>query len=1216
MRSRRHPPDILLLILPGFSFIRVPTFVALLFLTHMLRHTHFLLIVLIITLPSLLTAQSSDPVLWQLLDSTELPASDKRIIHPNVFRAYRLDADILQNVLALAPDEGTMPLMDSPALLEVPLPDGETARFHVVEYALLEPGLQSKYPELRAYYGRGAEDPNQRIRLDWTEAGFRAVIRLAEGSVFVDPYAQQDREHYLVYYKRDYPAPAHTFHCGVNHEGDEKSAGAGKGLAKAGDCQFRTYRMAIATTGEYSNFHGATSAAQSGLVLSEVMTSLNRVNDVYEVDFSIRLILVDDADDVFYYDPDTDPYSNGNTFAMLGQVTDDLNANIGVNNYDVGHVYGTITGGVASLRGVCGGSKARGVTGGSPPTNDPFWIDYVAHEVGHQFGGNHTQNNNCNRSGASYEPGSASTIMGYAGICAPNVQNNSDPYFHAISMAEVADFVVNDNGGTCSTNLPNPNSAPSVNAGSDHFIPRSTPFVLTAQASDPNPGDPLTYCWEQFDNEIGAVMPPSPNNVQGPMFRSLLPVPSPQRYFPDLATVVNNGTNTWEVLSDVSRPLDFRVTVRDNSTNAISCTDEDDLRINVTATAGPFLVTNPTNAGVEWFEGEDRTVSWDVANTNVAPVSCGQVDILLSYDGGFTYPVTLATNVPNNGSATITVPDLVSGPENQVRIMVRCSDNVFYDISNNNFTILESVSTFTLNLSPASLSICQGDNGSFTVNTSALGGFSGPVDLSATALPGGATVTFAQTTINAGASTSGQIGQTGGLAAGNYSVTITASDNDITRQATLGLTVSPSGAVVSLGSPAANATDVSSTPTFSWSPITGAQTYQIQVSTSPGFSPLVVEEAVATNSFQPAFSLDPETTYYWRVRAVSPCPGPFGPSRSFTTRNCISLVSTNLINMSPNGSNLVYTDVLTSNRSENLVSVAVPNLRGTHTWMNDLGFVLIAPDGSRIDLIDRQCGNTDDYELGLDDLASSPVQGAPCSPLGQGGTYRPVEAFAAFNGLSALGDWTLEITDFANQDGGQHQSWTLELCLEASVLPVVWDRFTATARSRDIRLDWATAAEVGNAYFVVERTTEGNPDFVEIGTTPAAENGSGGAAYDFLDANVRPGVEYFYRIRQVDFDGSFSYSEIRSAQIQPTSGELTIFPNPVNDRLGIMPGADDTDFSGYRILDAGGRVVLEQSAGFDYRSGIDCGTLPSGVYVLRLRAASGRAISRKFVVLP
>jgi hypothetical protein len=303
--------------------------------------------------------------------------------------------------------------------------------------------------------------------------------------------------------------------------------------------------------------------------------------------------------------------------------------------------------------------------------------------MGHQFGANHTFNNSCgnNRNGGTaVEPGSGSSIMAYAGICPPNVQPHSDDYFTAISIQEMWAFVKNG-AGQCGAQSATNNLPPTADAGPDYTIPKSTPFILKGIATDPD-GDALTHCWEQMNPQI-APMPPQNTSTVGPAFRTIDPLASPDRYMPALVTVLNNQTQSlWEVVPSVGRNMSFRYTVRDNVAGGGSSAS-DNMVVTTDGTAGPFLVTSQ-DTPTTWTIGNTETITWDVAGTDVAPVSCPTVDIWFSTDGGQTYPISLALNVPNNGSALIDVPNVNTTTG---RLMVMSSNNIFYDLNNAAITV-------------------------------------------------------------------------------------------------------------------------------------------------------------------------------------------------------------------------------------------------------------------------------------------------------------------------------------------------------------------------------------------------------------------------------------------------------------------------------------------------------------------------------------------------
>ncbi len=629
---------------------------------------------------------------WAVTDPRDIEQTGQRDIVPVQYITYRVDSEAVRSVLFNAPAENSTSLSNSTTLLTVGLPDGTMDVFKIVEYDMMESGLSARYPEIRTYRGISVSNPYRRMRADWTASGFRAVIRGPEGMSYIDHFQRNDIVHRISYFRKDFQRKD-EWSC-ATEDADTGLHDNGQSRMQ-GDCMFRTYRLAQAANGEYSNYHGAFSIAQSGLVMSAVVTVVNRVNEVYEADMAIRMILVDNTDDLFFYDPATDGYTNSNGGAMLGENITKCNSIIGSANYDIGHVFSTGGGGVAYLACVCGSSKAGGVTGGSNPVGDPFSIDYVAHEMGHQFGGSHTFNGtagscNGNRSASSaYEPGSGSTIMAYAGICgSQDLQPNSDAYMHARSILQIANHVVG--GSSCESFITMNNTAPVAAAIADYNIPKSTPFVLTASVTDAE-NDPLLYCWEQYDLESSSTEPPTSDDTNGPMYRSFDYVSSPSRYFPRLSNLVSNTSYAWEVLSSVERTLVFRMTVKDYH-NIGGCTDEDDVSVFVKGAAGPFLVTSQSSA-TTWVEGTTQTITWNVSNTTAAPISCANVDIKLSYDGGYTYPVTILSNEPNDGSATITVPD---GLTTLGRVMVKASNNIFFDINNANITIDPCLTVVTL----------------------------------------------------------------------------------------------------------------------------------------------------------------------------------------------------------------------------------------------------------------------------------------------------------------------------------------------------------------------------------------------------------------------------------------------------------------------------------------------------------------------------------------
>ncbi|MEO8588214.1 MAG: zinc-dependent metalloprotease family protein [Flavobacteriales bacterium] len=635
--------------------------------------------------------QAPSAAWWSDSNEREMISSGERRIVPVAYRTVRVNLAALNELLEGA-NRGAIPEMDIKAdrSIALPMPDGTMARFRFMEASVMHPELQAQFPMIRTYAGQGIDDPGATVRFDLTPHGFHAMILSAtHEAFFIDPYAFGNTTDLICYRKADFHKQLEDgFHfCSFDEVNDAEHIARrarevveALGAERAGDCQFRTYSLALACTGEYAAFQGGTVP----LVAAAMVTTLNRVNQMFERDATLTLQLVANNNSLIYLNSSTDPYTNNNGSTMLGQNITTCNSVIGSTNYDIGHVFSTGGGGVAYLGSVCTSNKAGGVTGSGAPVGDPFDIDYVAHEMGHQFGGNHSQNNNCNRSSAAaVEVGSGITIMGYAGVCSPDVAAHSDAMYGGYSLVEIHTFITGA-GHTCDAVTGLVNSSPTASAGVDRVIPRSTPFLLGGTGSDANSNDVLTYSWEQMDNAV-ATQPPVSTSTGGPCFRPFLPTTSNQRFFPNLNAIIANTTPTWEVLASVGRTYNFRLTVRDNAVGG-GCNAQDNMVVTVNATAGPFLVTAP-NTAVSWTGSSTQTVTWNVAGTTAAPVSCASVDILLSTNGGLTWATTLLSATPNDGSETITVPNT---PTTTARIIVKASGNVFFDMSNTNFTITAS----------------------------------------------------------------------------------------------------------------------------------------------------------------------------------------------------------------------------------------------------------------------------------------------------------------------------------------------------------------------------------------------------------------------------------------------------------------------------------------------------------------------------------------------
>ncbi|MBP2283894.1 chitodextrinase [Flavobacterium sp. CG_23.5] len=626
------------------------------------------------------------------------------ISNPNLFE---LDVNELQKSLINSPKRNATTAKSS-VIVSFPNADGKLERYRIFESSNMDPALAAKYPEIKSYVGNGIDNPTSSIYFSTSPLGIQTMAISADKSaVFIEPYTK-DLSTYVVYKKSDKAASLSKFECTIiaNAKKDLKNNSL-LNRPNADDGNLRTFRLAQSVTGEYTTYFGGTKA----LALAAINNTMTRVNGVFEKDFGVHMNLIANNDLIIYTTASTDPYSASASKANWNQeLQTNLTNVIGSANYDIGHLFGGDGGGgnAGCIGCVCKNpsttvplGKGSGYTspGDGIPQGDNFDIDYVAHEMGHQFGGNHTFTHSNEGTGAQMEPGSGSTIMGYAGITALDVQPHSDPFFHAETIQQVTNYVKTT---TCQTTTLTGNAVPTASAGLDYTIPKSTPFMLTGAGTDAN-GDVLTYDWEQMDNGTTAAAP-SATKTTGPNFRSYAPSASTVRYFPKMSSVLTGATTTAgteltvEALSSVARTLNFRLTVRDNHAGG-PANNSDDAIITVNATAGPFTVSSP-NTAVSYVGGSSQTVTWNVAGTTANGVNTANVDILLSTDGGTTFPVTLLAATPNDGTQAVTIPN-TAGTLN--RIMVKGTNHIFFDVSNTNFTITTGSSDTVAPSAPTTL---------------------------------------------------------------------------------------------------------------------------------------------------------------------------------------------------------------------------------------------------------------------------------------------------------------------------------------------------------------------------------------------------------------------------------------------------------------------------------------------------------------------------------
>ncbi|WP_306349665.1 reprolysin-like metallopeptidase [Flavobacterium sp. '19STA2R22 D10 B1'] len=989
-----------------------------------------------------LEGYSQQSKLWTLTNESTTSTLEKvnRDSTPRKFDLFHLNLDLLKNKLQNAPLRNGSGVQSN-VIVDFPNAEGKIENYRVYEAPVMHAELSAKHPDIKSYVGMGIDDATATIRFSVTPFGVHTMIFSGKtGTQYMDPYTK-DLQNYMVYNKQDLYT-TRTFGCEVVEDGvDEMKASIDPDITvQASNGLFKTYRLAMACTIEYAAYHVNAAGLQAGTlaqkkaaVLAAMNVTMTRVNGLYEKDMSLTMVLVPTNESVIFIDSDS--FNNTSASVLINQSQTVIDANIGFTNYDIGHTVSTGGGGLAQLNSPCSTSKARGITGSSAPVGDPYDIDYVAHEMGHQFGATHTFNNSCggNRSGnTAVEPGSGTTIMAYAGICAPNVQSNSDAHFHAVSLAQMIAFV--NGAGNCGVVVANNNAAPVVEAGPNYKIPKGTAFILKGQATDADNATGLTYCWEQTDTQV-STQPPIVSAVGGPNFRSLPPSLSPNRYMPALSSVLaNNLAPTWEVIPatiTADRVMNFALTVRDNKTPNGGQTNRDNMTVTFSGVAGPFVVTAP-NTVVSWQAGTNQTVTWNVAGTTANGIDAKFVDIYLSTDGGLTFTTQLANKVPNDGSEIVMVPNVV-GTTN--RIMVMGYDNIFYDVSNTNFAITTPATTFSVAVSgEQNKTVCKGTNGTFDLSYLNLNGFSANTTFTVSGNPAGSAVTFSPASTNANGTVVMSVANTAASDLGFYSMTVTATSGTTTKVANVYLDLLDSNfPTMSLTSPANLAVGQSTSTIVKWTANSNASTYELQLASDSAFTTILKTETTTETSYLMA-GLNEVTDYYWRVKPKNiSCEGAYSTGYKFTTGQvvCQPFTSTNVpvtIAATPNtvNSTLTMTDDL-------IISSLKVILNITHTYVEDMTVTLISPAGMEVQLFSEVCGDNDNVNAIFDDAGTAITCGV--NP-GISGTVLPAQPLSALNGQSTGGVWTLRVSDPYQGDGGSINSWGLTVCAAQDPLGV------------------------------------------------------------------------------------------------------------------------------------------------------------------------------------
>lgn len=1021
---------------------------------------------------SIINAQSDK--FWKKHDTSKskiiLNQSSKRDSYPEKFDLYELNIDELRSFLFTSLNNKS----SQKTIISLPNAYGQIEEFEMYEASNFDAELQARFPEIRAYSGKGITDKYAILKLSISPQGIQTMVfRADKPAEFMEPYSA-DGKIYSVYYSQRKKGEL-NWRCStvenemVNSINDEVLK-VNKTQRSSGSV-LRTLRLAQSCTAEYANVFGATSVAQVGLVLAAYNNTLTRCNGVYEKDLGLHLTLINESTNVIYYNASTDPYSPGATGAggaWSGELQSTLNTELSgpgtpqaVNDalYDIGHLFGATGGGgsagcigcacgtinPAATWTYMGSGKGSGFTspGSGLPSGDNFDIDYVVHEVGHQLGMNHSFTHSSQVTLAQREVGSGVTIMGYAGITSYDVAPHSIDTYHAYNIEQ---FELNFADKPCTQvqSVSANNVSPVVNAGNDYIIPISTPFILEGSATDAN-GDALTYQWEQNDvisGMSGANSPAFTGKTAGPNFRSWLPSTSSKRYMPALTSIIANSATTngtgnetilVEALSSIGRDLNFRLTARDNapyssSTPEVGQTGYNDMKVTVSAAAGPFTVSVPSATGLSYVVGTNQNVTWNVASTNTGAVNTPYVDIYLFTDNTLTNGILLASKVPNDGSETVTIPNNVGTTH---RIMVRGNNNIFFDISNNNFTIAAPASSFAVAFNGTAgeqnKGVCQGVNSvNYTFNYTALSGFSGTTTFTATGVPVGTTVSFTPISRTTSGTVTMTVNTTAGTPAGLANIIANATSGT-TKTVSFYLDVAGMPATATLSTPANNATTQPLSVNLGWTAGANTTGYDIQVATDSGFTNIIATGSSATTSYTVS-GLSQATDYYWRVMPKNAtCSGVYGTAFKFTTGivNCSAPTNSTVQTIAATGKPTVTSII--NIPSGVVISDLNLNVNITHTEVSDLIITLTGPtpNSTAVQVLNQSCPGTNNVNATFDDAGNALVCG---TTPGISGIVIPLNVLSAFNGQNSTGNWTLTVKDNSAGNGGSLNSWGLNIC--------------------------------------------------------------------------------------------------------------------------------------------------------------------------------------------
>lgn len=1179
------------------------------------------------------------------IQALELHASDwseKYLVPEDYFGFSFQENQLISDLQDLSNDQ------DYFTTIELPLPNGKMDYFSVQAYEIMEKGLAKNHPDIKAFKGYNQWNPENKIYLTISDQKGLDVIYETDAGISLIHKISDRENYYASYLLKDCPIGQEgisAFQCDVEHDHNDAND-----LVAALDKKDRTksaenydllrYRIAVACTGEFASKYGGTINS----VTSEIVSILNKVNLALHRDVGIELQLINDNEDVLFFTASSDPYTNGNTGAMIGENGPVLRNRLGSSSYDIGHVFGTNGGGLAALGSVCQGNKENGVScqfGNYSSTN--FFI-IVAHELGHQFSATHTFNN-CQgneTSGTAYEPGSGNTIMSYSGAGCGSPTNNwnqsvNDPYYHVNSIQRIRNFTRDQGPGSeCAQNIETDNECPEVSIPyeSGFYIPVKTPFELQGEATDIN-GDDLTYTWEEYD--LGPVVPVRelPRGT-APHFKFNPPTDVPYRSFPSLQNILsNNFLDRLDYLPDSTRPMTFRFTARDNNEEA-GAVSWDEFNFFITAEAGPFRVLQPSN-GESLLAGVYNFINWDPAQSQLAPVNCSNVDIMISTDGGLTFNDTLVADAPNDGRALVLIPQSLLGEEN-VRIKIKCSESIFFDLSDRNSNVIEpSEPSYVGIIEPEYQEICLPEKANIQIETKSILDYDSTVfvkyDLNFT---DGVQIDLASDRLVPGESLNFTVEMDEDIAGDTLEVYVQLFNNkDTFEYVSRILAISNNFSDQELLLPEDGISGGSLIPSFEWTKSADARSYQFQLATNASFdnSFIIYEEQLSGTRIEKPITLDGSTIYYWRVNTINKC-GIFetGNINVFSTEvlSCKEYsYSGGPVRISSNGTPEVEM-TLTVVESGPVNDLNVLDISASHSFVGNLSAKLISPAGTEVKLWSNKCANRTTIAASFDDEATEEFDCLFLSTPGP--AIEPEEPLANFNGEEQFGNWTLVVNDNAGGDGGELESFKVEVC--AAAYPDAPDRLV----NEQLSMNPATIETINSNLLAYGHPNVEDRNVIFAMTRPTAKGqiksgarvigvGQGFRMSDILAGNITyehqsgatdewDSFEFIVYNTEGPIAGPVDIFNIKIGNpvgVQERENQLiNIYPNPNGMRMAYLDLPYESNWE-MQMLSMDGRKVPVNYSLLGQKAKLSWGDIHSGVYLIKLFNAKDQFTTRLFI---